>query len=345
MQTNIQSTLRKWFKPLQRNSSVIIFSILGFLVLGGVIYSYFHFFKHLPISTNNNYWGDFGSFVGGLSGALLSFITVILLAFTLKKQIYSNRISRFESSFFELIQMNRSLFEKLNRLDYIPKEFKHSTNENVYKIIIEHSSNITEDDGYFESISKVINNKFDRNYSRVRRVQIAKAVKAGLKNRVQKDQSEILSELQSIKLDITETKQLISEFYDQLYFGHESKLGHYFRSLYHCIKFIKDSDLDFDHKRKFADLIQAHLSDSELHVLMYNGIGIYGNEKLLPLIEEFQLLENIKNQGPFFEYHLSLFYPNNYKSWVAKPKPEDKSIVNISEIREYLFKEDKIDTT
>ncbi len=334
-----QNMFLKFINFFRRNSTLIVFSTLGFLILGGVLFTYYHFFNHLPISTNNNNWGQFGSFVGGLSGALLSFITVILLAFTLKKQIDSNRITRFESSFFELIQMNRILYNKLDGEKYFLINNHDRINDKFSEKVFRDSNSINENDGFIDSLSKVINNKFDRNYTEIHRIKIAKAVKAGLENRSEENQSEILSELDGIKLDKIETKKIISDFYDKLYYGHESKLGHYLRSLYHCIKFIKDSDLDIEHKQKFADIIQAHLSDSELHLIMYNGIGIYGNKRFLPLIEEFKLLENINDRGPFFQYHMSLYYPNNYSNWIEKPKSDSLTHVSLVEIKEFLLKE------
>ena len=87
--------------------------------------------------------------------------------------------------------------------------------------------------------------------------------------------------------------------YMWLYNGRQGELGHYFRNLYHVIKFVKesetlkdgDSDTEYKNRRRYTSLVRATLSQFELALLFYNGLSDNG-EKFKPLIEEFGLLEN-----------------------------------------------------
>lgn len=75
---------------------------------------------------------------------------------------------------------------------------------------------------------------------------------------------------------------------------------HYFRHLYHILKFVDGADSleiskdDFTERYKYASILRATLSPYELVWLFYNGISCYGNEKFKPLIERYSLLKNIR---------------------------------------------------
>jgi hypothetical protein len=60
--------------------------LLGLWVLGSVFWLYWKNFKHLPLSQTPADWGVFGDFIGGTANPILSFLTIILLAFTLVLQ-------------------------------------------------------------------------------------------------------------------------------------------------------------------------------------------------------------------------------------------------------------------
>lgn len=87
--------------------------------------------------------------------------------------------------------------------------------------------------------------------------------------------------------------------YMWLYNRLQGELGHYFRNLYHVIKFVKESDvlknvdaaIEYKNRRRYTSLVRATLSQFELAMLFYNGVGDHG-DKFKPLIEEFGLLEN-----------------------------------------------------
>ena len=86
----------------------------------------------------------------------------------------------------------------------------------------------------------------------------------------------------------------LSKRYLAFYTHYQGMLGHYFRNLYHLIKFIKSSNSE--DKRRYTSLARAQLSQYELALLFYNGIAAIPPEtenKFKPLIEEFGLLKNL----------------------------------------------------
>lgn len=79
--------------------------------------------------------------------------------------------------------------------------------------------------------------------------------------------------------------------YEALFHTYASDLGHYFRSLYHMIKFVEESDIP-DQKR-YTNFVRMQLSSHELALLFYNCLSQYGVEKFKPLVEQFSLLKNL----------------------------------------------------
>lgn len=79
--------------------------------------------------------------------------------------------------------------------------------------------------------------------------------------------------------------------YNRLYEERNDILGHYFRTLYHIVKLVHETD-DIDRKR-YISIIRAQLSNSEQILLFYNCLHENGREKFKPLIETYSLLHNI----------------------------------------------------
>ena len=96
--------------------------------------------------------------------------------------------------------------------------------------------------------------------------------------------------------------------------SYEASLGHYFRTLYHIIKFVNESDAlktenadgDYKNRRRYTSLVRAQLSAFELELLFYNGISPNG-KKFKPLIEKFGLLENFDTKHLLSPSHESFY--------------------------------------
>ena len=73
---------------------------------------------------------------------------------------------------------------------------------------------------------------------------------------------------------------------------------HYFRLLYRILKFVDITDLikNEEEKYEYTSMIRAILSRYELVWLYYNGLSVYGNQKLKPLIEKFSMLKNLRTE-------------------------------------------------
>ena len=130
----------------------------------------------------------------------------------------------------------------------------------------------------------------------------------GLKSQLE----DALSELNYIQDEVTEDnkvmlKNKVNDLYIDFFLPNVSNLGHYFRHLYHILKYIDDSQLS--ESKKYADLLQSQLSNDELYMIAINGISNYGRKKMLPLMDEYGLLENYNANGDMLTVRLlSIFY-------------------------------------
>lgn len=83
----------------------------------------------------------------------------------------------------------------------------------------------------------------------------------------------------------------VSIYENQIYGMAPDLLGHYFRSLYHIIKYVHECCPK--DKKRYTSIVRAHLSSHEQALLFYNGLCGYGCEKFKPHIEDYALLENM----------------------------------------------------
>lgn len=91
-----------------------------------------------------------------------------------------------------------------------------------------------------------------------------------------------------------DTEAFAVDCYEAVFRLHQDVLGHYFRNLYHVVKFVDESAVV--DKKRYTSIVRAQLSTFEHVFLHYNGLSIYGRERFKPLIERYSLLENMNPQ-------------------------------------------------
>lgn len=113
-----------------------------------------------------------------------------------------------------------------------------------------------------------------------------------------------------------DTEELAISSYEAAFDDQPEVLGHYFRNLYHIIKYVHESGTP--DKKRYTSIVRAQLSSYEHVMLHYNGISTYGEKKFKYLIEEYALLENM---GPGL-----LMNPKHPTSYLPKAFGEDVAL-------------------
>ena len=76
-----------------------------------------------------------------------------------------------------------------------------------------------------------------------------------------------------------------------------TRFDHYFRHLYRIVKYVDSSDLISDDERyEYACIARSQLSDYELVMLFYNCLTANGRAKFKPLIEEYSIFNNLREE-------------------------------------------------
>ena len=104
---------------------------------------------------------------------------------------------------------------------------------------------------------------------------------------------------------------IILEGYMDFFQDNVGDLGHYFRNLYHMIKFVEESKIE--DKKRYTNFVRAQLSSGELALLFYNCLSELGNEKFKPLIERYSLLKNMDYSLIFNQKHLNEYNKQAFK--------------------------------
>ena len=81
--------------------------------------------------------------------------------------------------------------------------------------------------------------------------------------------------------------------FETLYASHQHEVGHYFRTLYHVVKYVDTAaDQLVQDKHRYVSIVRSQLSSPELVLLAYNGLT-HGREKFKPLMERYGLLKQM----------------------------------------------------
>ncbi|MBD5379293.1 MAG: hypothetical protein HDR74_05280 [Bacteroides sp.] len=124
------------------------------------------------------------------------------------------------------------------------------------------------------------------------------------------------------------------------------RINHYFRYLYHIIKYIEhDKVLCSKEKCKYISLIQAQCSNVELIMIFFNVIG-YNNQQYISWLDKYSFFENMQTDSIFLDHIRILFFPNTINKHPQPPKtsPEEALTEWYDEICTDLDKEQCIDT-
>ncbi len=205
-------------------------------------------------------FGDIFNALGSLFTALAFaglIVTIIIQRQDINDQNKINNLQNFENNFFNLLEQHHRI------IDSFVIEPKPNKENDKIKPYPEKREKITQLEA-FDFLAK----DFKYQYEKVKEI------------RFPTDKS-----IQTV---------FVHAFLNHTYELYGYMLGHYFRNLYHIVKFIDDdkSIKTFELKYKYAKILRAQLSAPELNLIAFNGLTYYG-EAFKPLIEKYRLLKNM----------------------------------------------------
>lgn len=212
-----------------------LFGILaGLVILTPLVIYFYHF--HGAISDTPAEWENFGSYLGGVYGSFLGFVSTVLIVWTFQSQMKESRIRNQQETFFKLLDL-----------------FSHTVSEISYK---------------------------------------NKVGEKGIRSLY----ADWLKQIQPIfykRRNKTLTVDDLKKEYEIFYKRNRNFIGHYFRSIYHIVKYIDRSSLDEEEKKQYIAFVRSKLSQVQLQMIFYNCLFGQGEEKFKPLIETYSLFNNL----------------------------------------------------
>jgi len=318
----------------------IIGSIIMLICLVYVVPFLNNLFNELYINSKttecHEIYGSFGSYVGGILGAVIGFVTLFFVYLTYTSQRKELKLQgqliaqqQFESTFFNMLNVHRELKNslKLNSINLICKLDDSSKEIVIYGLDVIQS---------ISSDYREFYNSFDNN-AHLKQFNINKKNKNYKK--LIPDTAEIITIVEHFKVDpnskssdifqnnnwdedkckLEFLEEKINFTYKFLYENYQNQISHYCRNVYHILKYIRENEKnqtlgkDYKKYKNYANIFQSQLNVDEQFLLFYNFIhfndkenGIYST---LRLVNYYKFLENIgidnlilKKHEEFYDY-------------------------------------------
>lgn len=245
-------------------------------------------------------FNQFGGFIAGVVGSIWSLASIILFYVTLKEQRkdFANNTSALNLQVRALEKQIEEFELQRNELQETRNVFQEQTNtqnkqrfENTFfQLLNFHNQIVIGIDVSTNGGNYTGRDCFKHFYKKLEVASINRARR---------------------KHDDDKSKVNIIEMYYLLFDRDQSDLSHYFRHLYHIIKFVNSSNLTFEEQKSYTNFVRAQLSSYELVMLYYNGLSKYGEEKFKPLIEKFSVLKNLNTDLVLNEFICDKEYASN----------------------------------
>lgn len=283
------STSEKWLIGL-----AIGFGILGLFTF---IVSIFYFNNGEAFdktkTINSDKFGDFGSFMSGSVGTIWSLVSVILFYLTLRLQRKELGFQREELELTrnELLGQKNQMIKQNDTLSQ--QQFENT----FFQLLTLYNSIVNSLDIRKRDTKAVINSGRDCFEVYYKKMNVFQT------NRNNNNYTYQLSES-----DIEDT--ILA--YDDLYNSNKSDLSHYFRTVYHIIKFIDSSNIQ--NKKQYIAITRAQLSSYEQLLIFYNCLHENGKDKFKPLIEKYAIFKNLDSNLLINAEHLDEYKRGAYEN-------------------------------
>jgi len=228
------------------------------------------------ISPEMSKWGETGDFFGGILNPIFGFFSLMALLMTLQQTEKSLKQSE------EELRLSREEMKRsADALSEQSKDLKQQTFERTFFELLRLYNEIV--DGFVIKESRLMSRALGQPESapevgRDALLTYCWQFKRRLHSHMEANPNE-------------EQLAAINQVWLEFFKDKQNQLGHYFRSLYNVLKFVDQSPID--NKKFYTDLLRAQLSSSELLSIFYNANSNMGREKLLPLINKYNLLKHL----------------------------------------------------
>lgn len=236
---------------------VFWFVLIFCLAIAGVIAKLFWSNLKYQWPIDNNVFGTYGDFIGGIVGCIIAFYSAFLLVKTFQNQVEVNR---------NVMKTNETA--------------EKATKQEIYNTKIQ-----------------VFDNKFQSFMTCYNRAVEAYRYQKGEKKYVGRNAFEMMcknflnSDFKNDNYYSGRSKSAVAEYVD-FYSRNSAYLSVHLRMLYLLVSLVSESNLDEKDKVLYAKLVRGQLSEFEMIMLRYNCLCSYG-QKMQRFCNEFNLTKHV----------------------------------------------------
>jgi len=322
---------------MNRNiTSLYIGLAWALLILGGIVAVWFLVLCNANYSIGYDFnfeeTGQFGDYIGGVVGTVFALAGTILVFASFVQQQHRNTIESFEKNYFEMLRVHEDIVREMSyngkhsreiftiAIDQLRRIY-NSAESSLTNIKVKAAANQLRAEG---ANDEDIYNFLENGDTKVVAIMISVGVLYYGKNDfyLSSDNDKVLNAI---------SKLVIAEQPDYGFEPMDNVLGHYYRQMYHTVKYVlKSTWLKEGERYDYVKLLRAQLSDYEQIMLFYNAFSVSGyawraskSRNKIPemsLIARFRLIKNIPYHYPYFFYHPGELFKEENDVWKSKGK-------------------------
>jgi hypothetical protein len=296
-------------------NKIVTFLIFIVSLIVILVTSYVYYINDYLFKSRNDYFfdteklGQFGDFIGGFLGTILTIIATIFIYKTYISQRNELQLQRelisqqqFETTFFNMLQLHRSIKNDLSisNLDLITKPCIIGYGSPGLNGMLEFNTGKMEDFGIIngKSVFNKLIEDLNRLYEHFPHKETFYKIEKSIDNLLTDNGYGLFgnnSLTTNSNFHSSQVKNLLFK-YNIFHDHHKKLLGDYFRNVYQILKFLSDKKKEFKTKktpfnvREYSDIFQSQMSYTELALIFYNGLKF---RKARKLIKEFNFVENV----------------------------------------------------
>lgn len=266
--------------------------------------------------------GQFGDKFGAINALFSGFafagiiFTILLQRRDLDETKKAMSHERFDNTFFQLLRTHLETAEKV----IVRGGF---SGRQAFEVFNEHFKSADPDFHAFCALQKITRNQVREivDTSEISRSKYPTLDEADVANLMEVRNKGVgaLNNFLDDSEDLHENK--IVQAYAKSCAEYIDYFAHYFRNLYHILKYIDDSELiSSNEKQRYSRFVRAQLSQAELVALFYNSISDVplpgrdnlelGYPKMGRLLRRFDMLQNMSERNVIHPLHKKIFEKN-----------------------------------
>jgi hypothetical protein len=361
----MMGTIGKWIKKVLSWIAYngLIFIIITICIIAVVmVYEYRETFGD-NISSVSSDWGDFGSYLGAITG-LLAFIGVLYSIFQSKKQ---NRKQEERSVFFQMLDLYQKQVEGIGFEDFNADKFE--LRDKILPIIIIYCEIIAggfddifasdiEDDIFLDIYISILieynildgnlsrNSVFNLFYNhRDKKREVVELLKNKLQSSIGQNNIKIpkIEDYDSPSITTIAKKKIaariinrdysfiyktIKATYNYFYKDQRNFIGKYYRNIYYTLDMISS----FDIQNNYSKIFRAQLSNDELILLFFNAVSSQSTIHTVHLLQDYEIFNNLDSDD-------ILGYEDTIEKTKSQDEQEKKFKVFINNILDEFLKD------